>query len=59
MYLVELQKQFVTKPPVCVSVNHSSLLMFNILKSFASLLLSMNLEDLVSTIPHHIPSQLE
>ena len=25
------EKQFVTKPPVCVSVNPSSLLMFNIL----------------------------
>ena len=65
---MELQKkQFVTEPPVCISVNPSSLLMFNILlvkkalKSFASFLLQvrMNWEDLVSTIPHHIPSQSE
>ena len=41
------EKQFVTEPPVCVSVNPSSLLMFNILlvkkalKSFASFLLQV------------------
>ena len=60
------EKQFVTEPPVCVSVNPSSLLMFNILlvkkalKSFCQFsFTSMNWEDLVSTIPHHIPSQSE
>ena len=61
-----LEKQFVTKPPIYVSVNPSSLLMFNILliKKDTEIVCqfsftNINWEDLISTIPHHIPSQSE
>ena len=48
------EKQFVTEPPVCVSVNPSfvSEKGAEIVCQFS--FTSMNWEDLVSTIPHHM-----
>ena len=60
------EKQFVTEPPVCVSVNPSfaPYVQYFIGEKGAEIVCqfsftSMNWEDLISTIPHHIPSQSE